>query len=153
MLPAEKRLRHSADFAATTRGGQRTGRPSLVLYVHPTGQPARVGFTVSKAVGNAVTRNRVKRRLRHLVAAQLLDHDAQTDLRADLVIRALPKAATEPDRLAADFASVWRWAVGVAPGANPAAAGAMPEARQAARVAFWAQRPARRRLLPGVVAS
>ena len=35
--------------------------------------PAQVGFTVSKAVGNAATRNRVKRRLRHLTREHLAD--------------------------------------------------------------------------------
>ncbi len=49
----------------------------------------RVGFVVSKAVGNAVVRNRVRRRLRHLVAARLGTLDAH----ASLVVRALPPAA------------------------------------------------------------
>lgn len=52
--------------------------------------PARAGFVVSKAVGPAVTRNRVKRRLRHLVAARL----DRLPRGCVLVIRALPAAAT-----------------------------------------------------------
>jgi ribonuclease P protein component len=51
--------------------------------------PARVGFVVSKAVGNAVHRNRVKRRLRHLVRERL----ASLPAGAVLVVRALPAAA------------------------------------------------------------
>ena len=51
--------------------------------------PARVGFVVSKAVGNSVTRNRVKRRLRPLVREQLTVLPAA----AVLVVRALPAAA------------------------------------------------------------
>lgn len=50
--------------------------------------PTRVGFVVSKAVGDAVTRNRVKRILRHAVAARLSAIGAGQDI----VIRALPAA-------------------------------------------------------------
>ncbi|MCW2867691.1 MAG: ribonuclease protein component [Marmoricola sp.] len=52
-------------------------------------QPSRVGFVVSKAVGNAVVRNRVKRRLRHLALARLPLLPAG----ARVVVRALPPAA------------------------------------------------------------
>ena len=51
--------------------------------------PVRVGFVVSKAVGNSVTRNRVKRRLRPLVREQLPLLPGATAL----VVRALPPAA------------------------------------------------------------
>ena len=61
---------------------------------------ARAGFVVSKAVGNAVVRNRVRRRLRHLVRPRLADLPAG----ASLVVRALPDAATASfDRLGADL--------------------------------------------------
>lgn len=64
------------------------------LWVDPEAEPGpvQVGFTVSKAVGNAVTRNRVKRRLRHLTREHL---PALEELpgRAVLVVRALPAAA------------------------------------------------------------
>ena len=50
---------------------------------------ARAGFVVSKAVGNAVVRNKVRRRLRHLVRPLLGDLPAG----ALLVVRALPAAA------------------------------------------------------------
>jgi ribonuclease P protein component len=51
--------------------------------------PARVGFVVSNAVGGAVVRNTVKRRLRAQVAARLGAIPGGTDL----VVRALPAAA------------------------------------------------------------
>ncbi|MDN5660983.1 MAG: ribonuclease P protein component [Brevibacterium aurantiacum] len=50
---------------------------------------ARVGFIVSKAVGNAVVRNRVKRRLREIMRVRLDSLDSG----ALFVIRALPQAA------------------------------------------------------------
>lgn len=65
-------------------------------------ESTRVGFVVSKQVGNAVHRNRVKRRLRHMVS------DQPTPFAADVVVRALSPSATEPERLAQDFASAWR---------------------------------------------
>ena len=72
MLPVESRLTSSEDFRACVRRGVRVGRPTLVVHARSTACPqSRAGFVVSKAVGNAVTRNRVKRQLRHLAAALL----------------------------------------------------------------------------------
>lgn len=52
-------------------------------------EPVRVGFVVSKAVGTAVTRNRVKRRLRHLMRERVpVLGDGSL-----VVVRALPPAA------------------------------------------------------------
>lgn len=102
MLPAEARLRRPADFRAVVRGGVRVGRDTLVVHaVRTQSPPSRAGFVVSKAVGNAVTRNRVKRRLRHLTADAL----AATTQPVDVIVRALPTAATGD--LAGDFASAW----------------------------------------------
>src|SRR5262245_32240647 len=50
----------------------------------------RAGFVVSRAVGGAVARNRVRRRLRHLMRDRLVSLPAGTDV----VVRALPGAAT-----------------------------------------------------------
>lgn len=54
-----------------------------------TSDPVRAGFVVSKAVGNAVVRNRVKRRLRHLTGEQLDRLPASSVL----VVRALPASS------------------------------------------------------------
>src|SRR5262249_23925570 len=66
--PAMERLRHRADFlaAATATKAQAS---AFVLQARRRDDegPARVGFTVSKKVGNAVERNRVRRRLREMV--------------------------------------------------------------------------------------
>jgi ribonuclease P protein component len=95
VLPAAHRLTDSDDFRRAVRSGRRAGSPTLVvhLWVDPdvTG-PVRVGFTVSKAVGNAATRNRVKRRLRHLTREHLPSLE-ELPGRAALVVRALPAAA------------------------------------------------------------
>lgn len=53
------------------------------------GLPPRVGFVVSKAVGNAVVRNRTKRRLRAIMASELAGIPAGLDV----VVRAQPAAS------------------------------------------------------------
>jgi len=93
VLAAAQRLRRSNDFAAAVRGGRRAGRGTLVVHLlldEPAqASTARAGFVVSKAVGNAVVRNKVRRRLRHLVRPLLADLPPS----ASLVVRALPSAA------------------------------------------------------------
>lgn len=115
VLPAAHRLRRSSDFHHVVRRGVRVGRASVVVHAarrpaevaaESTDEVSRVGFVVSKAVGNAVVRNRVKRRLRALVRHEL-DLAGSTGPRIDWVIRALPPAATS-DRLGADLGSAWR---------------------------------------------
>jgi ribonuclease P protein component len=95
-------LTSSAGFAAATRRGRRAGSRTLVVHLAvPPGTSAGeraeravargslVGFVVSKAVGNAVTRNRVQRRLRHLMRDRL----DRLPSSATLVVRALPSSA------------------------------------------------------------
>jgi ribonuclease P protein component len=97
VLPGEARLTRSQDFTAAMRGGRRAGRPLVVVHLR-TGTdsaadsapaPAKVGFVTSKAVGNAVVRNRVRRRLRHVMSARLAGLPAG----ALLVVRATPASA------------------------------------------------------------
>ena len=94
------------------RRGRRAGRPRLVVHalMQPTEpttqsevnpsvptrirpvestQPTRVGFVVSKAVGNSVVRHQVSRRLRHLMR----DRIGTLPTGCTLVVRALPAAA------------------------------------------------------------
>ena len=95
---AAHRLTGSAQFSLATRTGRRAGSGTLVVHLarpddaDPEAgdpEPARIGFVVSRAVGNAVSRNRVKRRLRELVRE---DRESVPD-GSLLVVRALPAAA------------------------------------------------------------
>lgn len=96
MLPAAHRLTDADGFRRAVRSGRRAGSTTLVVHLwvdrDAVPGPARVGFTVSKAVGNAATRNRVKRRLRHLTRDHLRTLEVLPG-RAALVVRALPAAA------------------------------------------------------------
>jgi ribonuclease P protein component len=111
VLPAAARLTSSQEFGTVVRRGRRAGRPRLVVHAlmapqpldpapesaadqtqSPTrsgSQPTRVGFVVSKAVGNSVVRHRVSRRLRHLMRDRL----GTLPTGCSLVVRALPAAA------------------------------------------------------------
>ncbi|WP_263167967.1 ribonuclease P protein component [Streptomyces sp. SCSIO ZS0520] len=101
MLPTEHRLRRREDFATAVRRGRRAGRTLLVVHVarersgatdpHAPGEdasPTRAGFVVSKAVGGAVVRTRVKRKLRHLMRDRL----GLLPPGSLVVVRALPGA-------------------------------------------------------------
>ncbi|MEU2239768.1 ribonuclease P protein component [Streptomyces sp. NPDC018338] len=108
MLPTENRLRRREDFATAVRRGRRAGRPLLVVHLrsgatdpHAPGEsapPTRAGFVVSKAVGGAVVRTQVKRRLRHL----LRDRLSELPPGSLVVVRALPGAGD------ADYAQLAR---------------------------------------------
>jgi ribonuclease P protein component len=76
LLPAEERLTHRRDFAAVYGRKRSWAHPLLALYVRRHGggsdektETRRFGFSVSKKVGKAHDRNRVKRRLRALCRA------------------------------------------------------------------------------------
>ncbi len=91
MLNRAHRLRSSRGFAEAIRRGRRAGTRTLVLHLHVRAgedgdRGPLVGFVVSKAVGNAVVRNLVKRRLRHLARERL----ASLPGSCVLVVRALP---------------------------------------------------------------
>lgn len=110
MLPARHRMRRGEDFTHAVRRGRRSGSTHLVAHlllppamtvvremedadgstrVLPVLRPALVGLVVSRAVGIAVVRTRVKRRLRALMASRL----HQLPDGSLLVLRANPAAA------------------------------------------------------------
>ena len=108
MLPQQSRMRRPEDFRRVLRTGRRAGGSVVaghLLLVGSdgpvrSGEPAKVGFIVSRAVGSAVVRNRVKRRLRELMRRRV----ASLPGGCLLVLRAYPAAAhARQEDLAADL--------------------------------------------------
>jgi ribonuclease P protein component len=91
VLPQQARVRRPQQFRLVTRTGRRAGGRTVTahLLLTPDGEPAKVGFVVSRAVGSAVVRNRVKRRLREIMRVRLADLPDG----CMLVLRAQPAAA------------------------------------------------------------
>ncbi len=91
MLPKQHRLTRPDQFRDVMKAGRRRVGATVMTHVRTTDDdaPARFGFIVSKAVGGAVTRNLVKRRLRAVAASGLLGGYRG----ADVVVRAMPGAA------------------------------------------------------------
>jgi ribonuclease P protein component len=91
-VPRLARLKSRADFLRVAAARSRAVRPGLVLQAAP--QPAgdngavalRVGFTASRRVGNAVVRNRAKRRLR-AAADEILPRDGHGGMDYVLIAR------------------------------------------------------------------
>jgi ribonuclease P protein component len=86
-------MRHRAEFSAAVRG-RRSAVPALVVHhrIAAEAHDVQVGFVVNRAVGTAVTRNRLRRRLRHAVRARLADLSPGTRL----VVRVTPAAGRLP---------------------------------------------------------
>ncbi len=102
MLPAAARVRTRYDHALVAQTGRRVRRGSLVVsVVVPVSAPAqpRAAAIAGRRVGPAVTRNRVKRRLRELLRERL----AQLPSGSLVVVRALPGAER------ASFAQLGGW--------------------------------------------
>jgi ribonuclease P protein component len=98
VLPQQSRMRRPEDFRLALRTGRRAGGSAVAGHLLlPEGthgavrsdDPAKVGLIVSRAVGSAVVRNRVKRRLRELMRRRL----ASLPGGCLLVLRAHPAAA------------------------------------------------------------
>ena len=100
-FPRESRLLRHADFDLVYREGKRHFSPLMTVFYRPraaasSGSGLRIGLTVSKALGGAVDRNRMRRRMRE--AIRMVRPVSAPDL--DVVIN--PKRAV----LKAEFAAI-----------------------------------------------
>ena len=98
-MPARQhRITRGEDYRRTVRTGHRVGgaycithavfsAPEVSAGSSETVAPARFGFIISKAVGNAVTRNLIRRRFKTIVERQLANGIAGIDI----VFRVFPK--------------------------------------------------------------
>lgn len=137
-------MHRPAEFEQAVRRGARGGKDSVVVHLVTRTDPGPgpvVGFVVSKAVGNAVTRNLVKRRLRALVSERLVTLPSEDAL----VIRALPPAATRDyGSLGADLTA----AIEAAERRRRRAARTVPETARTSRTGALLSQPSQRRAVP-----
>jgi ribonuclease P protein component len=91
MLARANRVARPEDFRAIVRRGQRSSTSLAVYYRldRVPSEPLRFGFIVSRAVGNAVDRNLLRRRMRS-VGRELVEAGGRG---VDVVVRALPGSA------------------------------------------------------------
>jgi len=106
-FPREARIRRSSEFREIAEVGRRHSSGAFVLIVRPTasrGRRARLGITASRKVGNAVVRNRVKRRIREWFRrdgqALIAGHDAVVIARAAAAGLGAAETFTELSRVA-----------------------------------------------------
>ncbi len=107
-FPPSARLLSKSDFDRVFQQGRRRGGPLLVLAFLPRREgPSRLGLAVSRKVGKAVDRNRVRRRLREIFRL----HRAAFARPFDIVAMARPEAADASyQALEQEFLSLLRWA-------------------------------------------
>ena len=75
-LPSPGRLKRRAEFLRVAAKGRKAATHGLVLQAlsRHDNEPVRIGFTVTKKIGNAVVRNRTRRRLKEAARLELTDH-------------------------------------------------------------------------------
>lgn len=136
-MPSLARLKKRADFLRVAAQRRKWAAPGLILQAAPaiasltkadltTDDVVRVGFTVSKKVGNSIERNRARRRLR-AAAAEILPLLAVPGI--DLVLIGRRETLTRPySLLLQDLRTALKRVGASRPGEDPAAASATREA-------------------------
>lgn len=112
-LPRANRLVHRVQYDAVYREGRRRSSREFTVFVRPNGLGlSRFGWSIKKALGNAVRRNRIRRRLREIVRL----HRQEIAPGWDIVIHPRSSAAT------AKFTAIEIELLKLLPPASPAVA-------------------------------
>ncbi len=99
------RLSRARDYQAAYRNGVRKGRGPFVLFVNPNGlEHCRLGLSLPRRVGSAVTRNLIKRRLREVFRL----HRADAPAGYDLVVAVRPHVPLTVDEYRKLLLDAWR---------------------------------------------
>lgn len=94
-FPRTARMRHRREFLSLGRSGEKRRTPHLVLVIARSPAPARLGITVSRKVGNAVTRNRLKRRIRECFRR----HSLRTEVTGTILVIAKSGVGAVPSSM------------------------------------------------------
>jgi ribonuclease P protein component len=99
-FPKRVRLLRSKDFRRVYDQGSRFSSPLFAAFCVREPQPdgPHIGFTVPRAIGNAVVRNRIKRRLREAVRCHLDRLNPQCSIVINPRLKALDAPVTELER-------------------------------------------------------
>ena len=90
-LPREYRVARRAEYDVVYREGKRRSSREFTLFVRPNGlEHSRFGWSIKKALGSAVRRNRIRRRLREILRL----HRQEISPGWDIVIHPRSSAAT-----------------------------------------------------------
>jgi ribonuclease P protein component len=80
-FPREARLVRRGDFDAVYRSGKRRSSSHFTAFFRANQLPvSRFGFSIKKALGGAVVRNRIRRRIREIVRCHRIEIPAGWDI-------------------------------------------------------------------------
>jgi len=107
-FPREVRLVQRGEFDFVYRAGKRRSSPHFTVFVRANERPiSRFGFSIKKALGGAVVRNRIRRRVREVVRCHRQEIPAGWDIvihpKTTVAKTPLPALATDLLRLLKDL--------------------------------------------------